>query len=95
MVSEDGVVFARGLVAYSAEELRRIAGKKTSQIENILGYRGLDEVIRHSRRFGHARRITSHSVSPALRASLCKLVELRVDEIDRVKTAAALFHCAP
>lgn len=45
LVAPDGVVFARGLVAYPADELRRIAGKKTSQIEATLGYRGLDEAV--------------------------------------------------
>jgi glutamate 5-kinase len=42
---EDGEVFARGLAAYGADELRRIAGKKTTQIEAALGYRGLDEAV--------------------------------------------------
>jgi glutamate 5-kinase len=37
--------FARGLAAYGAEELRRLAGKKTAQIEATLGYRGLDEAV--------------------------------------------------
>ena len=37
--------FARGLAAYGADELRRLAGKKTSQIESTLGYRGLDEAV--------------------------------------------------
>ncbi len=45
LVAPDGAVFARGLVAYPADELRRIAGKKTSQIEATLGYRGLDEAV--------------------------------------------------
>jgi len=45
LAAPDGVVFARGLVAYPAEDLRRIAGKKTSQIEATLGYRGLDEAV--------------------------------------------------
>ena len=45
LVAPDGVVFARGLVAYPADDLRRIAGKKTSQIEATLGYRGLDEAV--------------------------------------------------
>jgi glutamate 5-kinase len=40
-----GEVFARGLAAYGADELRRLAGKKTSQIESTLGYRGLDEAV--------------------------------------------------
>lgn len=40
-----GDVFARGLAAYGAEELRKLAGKKTAQIEATLGYRGLDEAV--------------------------------------------------
>jgi glutamate 5-kinase len=41
----DGQEFARGLVNYDAEELRKIRGAKTGEIEKALGYRGLDEVI--------------------------------------------------
>jgi glutamate 5-kinase len=40
-----GAEVARGLVAYSAEDARKIIGHKTSEIENILGYRGRDEMI--------------------------------------------------
>ncbi|MFT3713968.1 MAG: glutamate 5-kinase [Archangium sp.] len=42
---EEGDVFARGLVAYGADELRRLAGKRTREIEATLGYRGLDEAV--------------------------------------------------
>ncbi|MFO0600527.1 MAG: glutamate 5-kinase [Myxococcaceae bacterium] len=45
VADERGVVFARGLVAYGAEELRAIAGKRTRDIEATLGYRGLDEAL--------------------------------------------------
>jgi glutamate 5-kinase len=41
----DGQEFARGLVNYDADELRKIRGAKTREIEKTLGYRGLDEVI--------------------------------------------------
>lgn len=44
-VGENGVEFARGLVNYSSEELRRIQGSRTSEIESILGYKYFDEVI--------------------------------------------------
>jgi glutamate 5-kinase len=37
--------FARGLAGYGAEEVRRIAGLKTSEIEGALGYKYLDEVV--------------------------------------------------
>ena len=41
----DGREFGRGLVNYDAVELRKIRGAKTRQIEERLGYRGVDEVI--------------------------------------------------
>jgi len=37
--------FARGLAGYGADEVRRIAGKKSSQIEATLGFRYADEVV--------------------------------------------------
>ncbi|MDD4550159.1 MAG: glutamate 5-kinase, partial [Syntrophomonadaceae bacterium] len=37
--------FARGMVNYSAEEIRLIAGKKSSEIEKVLGEKDYDEVI--------------------------------------------------
>ncbi len=42
---ERGRAFARGLAGYGADEVRRIAGLKTSEIERALGYKYLDEVI--------------------------------------------------
>jgi glutamate 5-kinase len=43
--SEDGRELARGLIAYSAEDARRLVGRRTVEIEGILGYRGRDEMI--------------------------------------------------
>jgi glutamate 5-kinase len=43
--SRDGREIARGLVAYNASDAERIAGKRTVEIEAILGYRGRDEMI--------------------------------------------------
>ncbi|HVO19400.1 MAG TPA: glutamate 5-kinase [Anaeromyxobacter sp.] len=37
--------FARGLAGYGDDEVRRIAGLKTSEIERALGYKYLDEVV--------------------------------------------------
>ncbi|MBC7075598.1 MAG: glutamate 5-kinase [Syntrophomonadaceae bacterium] len=45
VVSPEGKEIARGMVNYSAEELKLIAGKKTSEIEEILGEKDYDEVI--------------------------------------------------
>jgi glutamate 5-kinase len=42
---EPGRPFARGLAGYAAEEVRRIAGLKTSEIERALGYKYLDEIV--------------------------------------------------
>jgi glutamate 5-kinase len=40
-----GQEFARGLVNFDADELRRILGAKTQEIEARLGYKRADEVI--------------------------------------------------
>jgi glutamate 5-kinase len=45
VVNGSGKVLARGLVAYSSEDARRIAGHKSGEIEALLGYRGRDEMI--------------------------------------------------
>ena len=41
----DGREFARGLVNFDADELRKIRGAKTQEIEERLGYKSFDEVI--------------------------------------------------
>ena len=43
--SEDGRELARGLIAYNDEDARRLVGRRTVEIEGILGYRGRDEMI--------------------------------------------------
>ena len=45
ILSSRDVTFARGLSNYSASELERIKGLKSSAIEDKLGYKHLDEVI--------------------------------------------------
>ena len=41
----DGTEAGRGIINYSAEDAVKIAGCNSSEIQNILGYRGRDEVI--------------------------------------------------
>ena len=41
----DGRVFARGLTNYAAHEVRRVQGMRSEQFEEILGYRGFEEII--------------------------------------------------
>ncbi len=45
LVTEDGTEFARGLAAYSATDVARIAGLRSSDIEGSLGYKYVGEVI--------------------------------------------------
>lgn len=44
-VDEQGTEWARGISHYSAREIRRIAGKQSSDIDVILGYRICDDII--------------------------------------------------
>jgi glutamate 5-kinase len=41
----DGKELARGLVAYGRADAQRILGRQSGEIENILGYRGREEMI--------------------------------------------------
>ena len=45
VVAGDGTEIARGLVAYTVADAQRIAGHKSREIEQLLGYRGRDEMI--------------------------------------------------
>ncbi|MCX8053089.1 MAG: glutamate 5-kinase [Armatimonadetes bacterium] len=45
VVDESGRQIARGLVNYSADEIKMIQGKRSDEIEKILGYKDFDEVI--------------------------------------------------
>lgn len=45
LMDEDENEFARGLVNYHSFELAMIMGKKTGEIESVLGYKSFDEVI--------------------------------------------------
>jgi glutamate 5-kinase len=44
-VSKSGAKIAKGLTNYSSAEIKRIKGRKTSEIEEVLGYKYSDEVI--------------------------------------------------
>ena len=45
IMKRDGSEFGRGLIAYSSEDTTQIIGHKTGEIEDLLGYRGRDEII--------------------------------------------------
>lgn len=45
VLGPDGRVVARGLSAYGSDDARRIMGHRSGEIEELLGYRGRDEMI--------------------------------------------------
>ena len=45
IITTDGKELGRGLIAYSSKDARQIMGHKTGEIEDLLGYRGRDELI--------------------------------------------------
>jgi glutamate 5-kinase len=45
VVAPDGREIARGLVAYPADEAVRIAGRRSGEIAEVLGYASRDEII--------------------------------------------------
>lgn len=45
IADKTGTELARGLSAYSSEDAAKIIGKRSGEIEDILGYRGRDELI--------------------------------------------------
>ena len=45
VLSADGAEVARGIVAYSEGDAARIMGRQSSEIEELLGFRGRDEMI--------------------------------------------------
>ena len=55
VVSSGQQPFAKGITNYSAQELMRIKGHKTTEIEKILGFKYFDEVIHRDKLVCHER----------------------------------------
>jgi glutamate 5-kinase len=45
ILAPDGTEIARGIIAYSDGDVARIMGRKSSEIEGLLGFRGRDELV--------------------------------------------------
>ncbi|MDP9090278.1 MAG: glutamate 5-kinase [Pseudomonadota bacterium] len=45
IIGPDGTEIARGICAYSDADAARILGRKSADIEKVLGYRGRDEIV--------------------------------------------------
>ena len=55
-VNLQGKAFAKGLVNYSAEEIRKIMGLKSTKIQQVLGHKDYDEIIHRDNMVVTARR---------------------------------------
>lgn len=44
-IDENGMEIAKGITSYSSDEIKKISGARTSDVEKILGYKYSDEVI--------------------------------------------------
>jgi glutamate 5-kinase len=64
VLAADGVEVARGIIAYSDTDAARIMGRKTSEIAEILGFRGRDEMIHRD----DLVLLRPHGAAPALPA---------------------------
>jgi glutamate 5-kinase len=69
VVGPDGGEFARGISAYSDGDTARIQGRRSSEIESLLGFRGRDEMIhRDDLAILKAARAAHDAAPPAERA---------------------------
>jgi glutamate 5-kinase len=64
VLTGDGAEVARGLVAYSDADAARIMGRRSSEIADILGFRGRDEMIHRNDLVLLARAATPAQVVP-------------------------------
>jgi len=48
IIDKDKNKIAKGISSYSSYDIKRIKGKKTEEIENILGYKYRDEIVHHN-----------------------------------------------
>jgi glutamate 5-kinase len=60
IADRSGTVIARGWVSFSSDDLRRIQGRRTSEIASILGLRDFDEAIHRDNLVLLERRETVH-----------------------------------
>jgi glutamate 5-kinase len=65
VLAADGVEVARGIIAYSDSDAARILGRKSSEIAEILGFRGRDEMIHRDDLVLLCQQATSAAVVPA------------------------------
>lgn len=62
VLGPDGAEIARGISAYSDADAARIMGRKSAEIESILGYRGRDEMIHRDDLVWLGKRPEPHTV---------------------------------
>ncbi len=62
VLAPDGTEIARGISAYSDNDAARIMGRRSAEIESILGYRGRDEMIHRDDLVWLGKRTEPHTV---------------------------------
>ena len=62
VIAPDGSEIARGICAYSDTDAARIMGRKSADIESILGFRGRDEMIHRDDLVWLGERTAAHTV---------------------------------
>jgi glutamate 5-kinase len=70
VLTAEGVEVARGIVAYSDGDAARIMGRQSSEIEQLLGFRGRDEMIHRDDLVLLKDLTSSAAAAPALRPAL-------------------------
>jgi glutamate 5-kinase len=70
VLTAEGAEVARGIVAYSDGDAARIMGRKSSEIEQLLGFRGRDEMIHRDDLVLLKDLAPAAETSPALRQAL-------------------------
>jgi glutamate 5-kinase len=70
VLTAEGVEVARGIIAYSDGDAARIMGRKSSEIEQLLGFRGRDEMIHRDDLVLLKDLAPSAEAAPALRQAL-------------------------
>src|SRR5580698_5481480 len=70
VLSPEGLEIARGIAAYSDGDAARIMGRKSAEIESLLGFRGREELIHRDDMV-----ILQHDGAPARPADAARLIE--------------------
>ena len=98
IVGPDGLEVARGICAYSDGDAARIIGRKSAEIEAVLGFRGRDEIVHRDdlvllRDLVMSVADIMRTIGRAARAAAARLELAPSDQKNRALVAAARGAC--